>query len=96
MIVDVWFQPWLAGGTRARAVDEFTVEAPAATLGDALGNFGSYGCMPIDVGAAAATRHGPGGLRHGGGMEWVTKTSRASSARSPSDSSARSEASTDA
>ena len=94
MIVDVWFQPWLAGGTRARAVDEVT-EAPAAPLGDALGNFGSYGCMPVDVGAAAATRHGPGGLRHGGdGMGHKDQAGLVCS--SPSDSSARSEASTDA
>ena len=39
MIVDVWFQPWLAGGTRARAVDEVHCGSSGRALGDALGNW---------------------------------------------------------
>ena len=66
MIVDVWLQPWLAGRTRARTINEVAVEAPAAPLADALGNFGCHGCVPVNVGATAATRYGPGGVRHGG------------------------------
>ena len=65
MIVDVWLQPWLAGGTRARTVNEVAVEARPRALADAVGNFGCHGCVPVNVGAAAL-RYGPSGVRHGG------------------------------
>jgi len=32
-------------------------------LGDAVGDLGCRGCVPVNVGAATATWHGPGGLR---------------------------------